>query len=91
MRSTLIITGASGALGSWFVRDWLSQHPESHVIALCRSGQAASRCLQDLPVDSRSRLECRIADLTDAASLNALADTMPAIESATAVDRKSTV
>ncbi|MDU8644262.1 SDR family oxidoreductase [Pseudomonas syringae group sp. 26L6] len=85
MRSTLIITGASGALGSWFVRDWLSQHPESHVIALCRSGQAASRCLQDLQVDSRSRLECRIADLTDAASLNALADTMPAIESATAV------
>ncbi|KOP57084.1 dehydrogenase [Pseudomonas coronafaciens pv. porri] len=85
MHSTLIITGASGALGSWFVRTWLSQQPESHVIALCRSEPAANGCLQDLPESSRSRLECRIADLTDAESLTALAASLPVIKRATAV------
>ncbi|MBI6705400.1 SDR family oxidoreductase [Pseudomonas viridiflava] len=85
MTSTLIMTGASGALGSRFVQDWLARQPDSRIIALCRSDEAASRCLKDLPPAMRPRLECRIADLTDAGSMSRLAASLPMIEQATAV------
>lgn len=85
MSSTLIVSGASGALGSRFVRDWLSRYPTSRVIAVFRSAEAASRCMQALPMNSRVRLQCKIADLTDAASLTLLAASMPRVERACAV------
>lgn len=85
MSATLIVTGASGALGSWFIRDWLNQRKESRVIALFRSPEAASRCQQALPLGSRNRLECKIADLTDPLSLNRLADSLPVLNRVTAV------
>lgn len=82
---TLIVTGASGALGLRFVRDWLRAHTDCRIVALFRSQQAADVCLQTLPAKSRGALIRVIADLSDPVSLQMAAATLPAIDRAVAV------
>ncbi|MGI4861653.1 MAG: SDR family oxidoreductase [Janthinobacterium lividum] len=82
---TLIVTGASGALGTRFVGDWLHAHSHGRIIALFRSQEAGNACLQALPAEAHLRITPVIADLGDPASLNLAAARLPAIDSAVAV------
>ncbi|MCP1120858.1 SDR family oxidoreductase [Robbsia andropogonis] len=82
---TLIVTGASGALGMRFVRDWLRTHADWRIVAVFRSREAAEACLHALPAAMHSALTTLIADLNDPASLRAAAKTLPKIDRAVAV------
>lgn len=82
---TLIVTGASGALGFRFVCDWLNLHPEGRIFALFRSDEAAERCKQGLSPRLRQALISVIADLSDPSTLDSAARTLPPIDCAVAI------
>lgn len=82
---TLIVTGASGALGQRFVGDWLHAHPDGRAIVLVRSEAAARACEAAWPPARRGAVVFVQGDLLDAASMREAADSLAPVGRAVAV------
>lgn len=67
--STILVTGASGFVGSWTIPALLDAGHA--VIALARTPDAGARILDRLPATRRDRVETRTGDVTRPASLPA--------------------
>jgi uncharacterized protein YbjT (DUF2867 family) len=75
--STVLVTGASGFVGSHVVPELLAGG--HHVLALARTDESGRRVLARLPAASRPGIEVRIGDITEPATLG------PALAGADAV------
>ncbi|WP_321817255.1 MULTISPECIES: SDR family oxidoreductase [unclassified Paraburkholderia] len=82
---TLIVTGASGALGQRFVADWLRTRPDGRAIVLVRSETAARACEAAWRHAQRHAVRFVRADLLDAQSMRDAAQSLPPVEHAVAV------
>jgi uncharacterized protein YbjT (DUF2867 family) len=65
--STVLVTGASGFVGSHVVPELISGGHQ--VLALVRSGAAGRQVLERLPVAARDRVDLRTGDVNDPAGL----------------------
>ncbi|WP_219140397.1 SDR family oxidoreductase [Burkholderia catarinensis] len=82
---TLIVTGASGALGQRFVGDWLRARPDGRAIVLVRSDAAARACESVWPPAWRGSVSFVRGDLLDPASMRDAAASLAPVDHAVAV------
>lgn len=80
----LIVSGASGALGTAFVKQALETWPAIRVVCLLRS-DAAAACIRDVVGRNADRLAVIRADLGDDASMKAAADEFGRVDGAIGV------
>lgn len=85
MPAHFIVTGATGAFGSRLLPALMRRHPESQVLALCRSRQAAEAAAWLLPGDCRPRLLTVLADLAHPQAVARAMLQLPDLDSALAI------
>jgi nucleoside-diphosphate-sugar epimerase len=85
MSRTFIVTGASGAIGALLLPCLMKHHPDSRVIALLRSDEAAQSVRSRLDGASQARLETVRADLSRRESVPQALQRMPRLDAAVGI------
>lgn len=83
--STILVTGASGFVGSWTIPVLLDAG--HRVVALDRTPEAGRLVLDRLPAGARERVEVRIGDVTKPATLGPALDGVDAVLHLAAIPR----
>jgi acyl transferase domain-containing protein/acyl carrier protein len=72
-RGTVLVTGGTGGLGGHVAR-WLADNGADHIVLASRRGQAGELVAE---LESRTRVTVAACDVTDAAEVQSLVDSLP--------------